>query len=71
MCYYLEDEEYDDEIEYDAGDTAHDDDEHVEAEVIASYSISGDRITLESGTDDVKNQEVWNIFTALIPSCKS
>jgi len=68
MCYYLEDEEYDDEIEYDAGDTAHDDDEHVEAEVIASYSISGDRITLESGTDDVKNQEVWNIFTALIPS---
>ncbi len=67
MCYFIEDEDYDDDVEYESGDTVHEEIQHSEAEVIASYSIDGDRITLESGIDDVKNQEVWNIFTALIP----
>ena len=65
QCYFQEDEDYDDETEYEAG--AFSGDEESESEIIASYDIRWDRIELTSGVDDVKNQEVWNIFTALIP----
>lgn len=67
MCYYSEDEYYDDDIEYDFWDSSHQDYEYTDAEILASYSVNGDRISLESWKDDIKNQEVWNIFTSLIP----
>ncbi len=67
MCYYNEDEYYDDDQEYEVWEFTGDHEQQGESEVLAAYSISGDSINLQDGTDDIKNQEVWNIFTALIP----
>ncbi len=66
QCYYEEDENYDDETEYESGDFSWGEPEG-DGELTAAYSVSGNTITLVSGQDDVKNQEVWNIFSALIP----
>ena len=64
--YFEEDENYDDDTEYEAGEFSWGEPKS-DWEISAAYSISGNVITLVSGQDDVKNQEVWNIFSALIP----
>jgi hypothetical protein len=66
MCYYRESENYDDESNYEYGEFSGGEQEQ-ESEILAEYSISGNIITLESGDDGIKNREVWNIFTSLIP----
>jgi len=66
MCYFLEDENYDNESQYEAGEFTGSHEEH-ESEILAEYSISKNIITLQSGEDGIKNQEVWNVFTALVP----
>jgi hypothetical protein len=66
MCYYRENKDYDDESDYEAGEFSRGaQDEQVK--ILAEYSISKNTISLMSGNDDIKNQEVWNIFTSLIP----
>ena len=67
MCYYNEDDNYDDESEYESGEFAGGQDEQTESELLAKYAISGNNISLQEGSDDTRNSEVWNIFTALIP----
>jgi len=66
-CYYSEGDDYDDETDYISGEFSWNHDEHDESKVVASYNILQDSITLLEGVDSIKNQEVWNIFTALIP----
>lgn len=67
MCYYEEDADYDDEQEYETGEFSGGEDEQSESETLATYTISWDSITLQNGQEGVKNTEVWNIFTSLIP----
>lgn len=66
-CYYEEDEDYDDDTEYQVGEFTGEHNEDSHTDIIATYSINGDIITLKSGEDSIKNQELWNIFTSLIP----
>lgn len=66
QCYFQEDENYDDDIEYEVGEFSGEHDED-SAEVVAAYSVNGDAIQLIRWVDQVQHQEIWNIFTALIP----
>jgi len=68
MCYFQEDENYDDDIVYQVWEldwNHHQEDQ--DSQVLAKYSVLWDTITLTEGEEDIKNQEIWNIFTALIP----
>ncbi len=76
QCYFDEDElsdDYDDSEDYTWGedyDLSHDDhqEEERESTLLAKYTIQGDTITLISGEDKDQYQDVWNIFTKLIPT---
>jgi len=71
-CYYYVGEDYDDDTEYEWWDFQweefwHEHSNQEESEILARYSISWNAINLISWDDAIRNQEVWNIFSALIP----
>lgn len=65
-CYFKDENYIDDNQDYLSSDY-HVHGEEAASEIRASYLISWDKITLESGVNGVKDTELWNIFTTLIP----
>ena len=70
-CYFdSESIDYDDITDFwiDEGRDFHEED-YSQDDILASYTISGDSITLESSSPapSAEDREIWNIFTTIIP----
>ena len=67
-CYVKDDVDFDDSTNFTSDwDESHEHEAIDESETLATYTIEWNDIRLISWTDSDQNQEVWQIFTDLIP----